>query len=999
MKEVKNMKNGIKIGLVFLVLGILVMSAGLVINGHNANANIVNPNAQQTMPYTVKWAFTAGGSGRPYFLNNLIFVVGSSHTWVYTPQYVQVASLSIGYAPNSEVHLMQLFSLSSSEVMFMYWEQSGMGLPCYYLFNTTTYLLSSEYSVNYNNNYPESGYPYNPQITPMPNGLWVAPYYSLGSQGIIGESFEHYTGKYRNGTYFTEYRTYWLNETSGGITGYEVINPLTNQTSIIPLPCTIHLFNRGYISITRDGNYTPSGFIYPSYMKVNFTPSFVPIFSNVFIINNYTIAIFGQMLSGLTMPSSVPWGDAMYANASYGAYYVIFVNTNTKTSYMEQLPQSTSYIQKAFTSSGNWQNLIYIDNWNGGGDVGIDNILYNEFTNSSAFIYHNYLYILKSSTTIYWVDSINLTTGSITNISFPIEKNIGTSTSSMIINNILYIEGNNNLFAFTIQPNKLVAIFSYPVLAGNVFTIGQNGNNLLLSDSNNNNIYDFAMYATFPVTINVLGVSSNVFWNISINPIASGISGIYINNLNKTIVNSTHFVVNLFPISYDLNISDPTNYVIYSITTYGQGIQMNANPSKYQFKPTVSIPFNITSDPMINVTFVPAENLVTFNSNLNQGSAWLSKYNLQTNVEWQVKVMHGSSPNEYKFYANSLPPSYSNLVNYTLIQNSTTTNMLFYLQNGTYKYSASTISEFIPISTQNFTIAGNTSISVNFEPNYPHAQLASEVSTIPMDSAWIFQSTSYALYNTTITNTIWTIKGPEYYYGTGQEFVAYFNASGTYNLNLTVINNYGLKNWTTYNLTVTAFHKAKMYFEVSKRVGYWTNTSATYIVNVSYSYQLGAMSNLQGIIDGNSYMKIQYVSFSNKSGNFSYEYFATFNPSSYPLENHTVEFMAYTQDGYYNGTAFEAFFGSVNYGKPFNLIDFLGGPANFIMIIIGILGTIIAVAEIKISRTSDVIIESNGRESVLKAKPVKEKLSQRIANRKKAKKSKSQGKSKGGNKK
>jgi len=43
MKEVENMKNGVKIGLVFLVLGILVMSAGIVINGHNSNANIVNP--------------------------------------------------------------------------------------------------------------------------------------------------------------------------------------------------------------------------------------------------------------------------------------------------------------------------------------------------------------------------------------------------------------------------------------------------------------------------------------------------------------------------------------------------------------------------------------------------------------------------------------------------------------------------------------------------------------------------------------------------------------------------------------------------------------------------------------------------------------------------------------------------------------------------------------------------------------------------------------------
>ena len=97
-----------------------------------------------------------------------------------------------------------------------------------------------------------------------------------------------------------------------------------------------------------------------------------------------------------------------------------------------------------------------------------------------------------------------------------------------------------------------------------------------------------------------------------------------------------------------------------------------------------------------------------------------------------------------------------------------------------------------------------------------------------------------------------------------------------------------------------------------------------------------------------------------------------------------------------------AYFGSASYNKPFNLINFLGGPANFIMILLGIIGTIVAVAEIKISRTSDLIIETNGRESVLKAKPVKQSLSQKLANRKKAKMQKKKDKNsqgKGGNRK
>jgi hypothetical protein len=635
------------------------------------------------------------------------------------------------------------------------------------------------------------------------------------------------------------------------------------------------------------------------------------------------------------------------------------------------------------------------------------------------------------------------------------------------------------------------------------------GNDLLISSISTNNIYDFKMNPIYPVTINILG---NIeFWNISINPILS--AGLYANNLNKTIVNSTHFVVNLFPISYYLNISNPSNYVIYSIQTYGKGIQMNANPKLYQFKPNASIKFNITNDPGINITLGPAVNQVNFVSNINKGASWLEKYGLSMNITWQVKVMHGSKPSLNVFYSNILPANYGNLTNYTLIQNSTSQNITFYLQNGTYsyyakilmnninetssfivsgnntiyinfnipyiskvnfisnintnltwlsklglssyvswqikimhgpkpylntfysnslpfnyltltnftliqnttsqnmtfylpngtyQYSTSIINMFMPVPKTNITILGDMNQSLNFKLNYPIPKLATEVSTIPKDTAWVFQSASYGLYNTTIINTVWVIKGPVYYYGTGNELVAYFNVSGTYTLNLTVENNYHLKNSTIYTFKVIAFNPAPMYFKITKAVGYWTNKSATYIVNITYSYKLGAMANLQGIIDGKSYMSIQYVSFTNQSGNYTYEYFATFNPSNYPPDNHTITFIAYTQNGYYNGTSFGAYFGSVNYGKPFNLIDFLGGPANFIMILLGILGTIIAVAEIKISRTSEVIIEAGGRESILKAKPVKESLPQKLSKLSKLKrpKSKTQAKkSKGGNKK
>ncbi|MGC8584847.1 MAG: hypothetical protein ACP5L4_01830 [Thermoplasmata archaeon] len=986
------MKKEIKIGLVFLVLGILILT-GLLFQTNIKNVSVSSNNVQQKMPFSVKYGFTAGVSGSPYFFNNLIFVMGSTNTYVYNSQFIQVAKLSIG-------NPLFLIAPTNSEVFFIY-------KTYYYIFNTTTYILS----VNHTSPFTTSTF-------------------SIGSyfvQPVIQKQQDYVVNIYQfsynfvsGGKNWTAYVTQWVNETPTSVY-FEYYNSITNLYGNISFPTNTPM---DLLQLFHVQNNVWSGNASDYYEVSGLTHSFVPTFTpvigtpidgitNVFVINNYTFAVLGQMVTGISQSQYT-------VTTTNGNYYLDIFNlkNGTSKSIFEpitskmQIPTASSSLSLIINQSAFGYSAKYGETYS---------ILSN---NSFDFVYDNYyfLFISHSSTSVgysfvssdatasgsktyYWFDVFSLNSSNILNISFPLAEYF--KSDSIIVNDTLFWLGEPylnqyNLYAVNIQKNEMINIFSYPVLGGSTFIMGQQGNTLMLSSPTTDDVYDFEMYPTFPVTVNVLGVPSNIYWNISIDPIASGITGYYYNNVNKTIVNSTHFVVDLYPIAYYLNISDPPQYEIYSIQVYGKGIQFNVSSSAYQFKPTASLLFNITNDPTINITFVPAENQVNFNSNLNLGNAWLSEYNLQTNVKWQVRVMHGIKPSMNIFYSNSLPPNESALSNYTLIQNSTNQNMSFYMQNGTYQYEASTIPEFVPIFTTNFTVMGNKNISLNFLPNYPHVQLASEPSQIPIDTAWVFQSTSYVLYNTTITSTVWTIKGPEYYYGTGNQFVAYFNVSGNYQLTLTVTNNYELKNSTTYNFSVLAFHKATIIFLITKRTGYWTNSSATYIVNVSYSSQLGAMSNLQGIIDGNSYMKIQFVYFANKTGNFTYEYFATFDPSNFPPTNHTVQFEAYTVNGYFNGTKFSVFFGSSSYNKPFNLIDFLGGPANFIMILLGILGTIIAIAEIKISRTSEVIIETNGKDSVLKAKPIKQKLSQRLANRKNAKMQKKKDKNsqgKGGKKK
>ncbi|MGC8567617.1 MAG: hypothetical protein ACP5M8_08260, partial [Caldisphaera sp.] len=164
---------------------------------------------------------------------------------------------------------------------------------------------------------------------------------------------------------------------------------------------------------------------------------------------------------------------------------------------------------------------------------------------------------------------------------YPLEKiaqEKGSIQEFLIVNNTIFWDDSlGYIHAIKIINNTMVDIFSAQLLSGSPFQIGYGASgNILLYCPTTKDVYDFELYPQYKLIVNVLGVPSNVYWNISINPVQSLETGYYENNVNKTVVNSTYFTVWLFPISYYLNISDPPQYEIYSIQTYGKGIQMNA---------------------------------------------------------------------------------------------------------------------------------------------------------------------------------------------------------------------------------------------------------------------------------------------------------------------------------------------------------------------------------------------------------------------------------------
>jgi len=191
---------------------------------------------------------------------------------------------------------------------------------------------------------------------------------------------------------------------------------------------------------------------------------------------------------------------------------------------------------------------------------------------------------------------------------------------------------------------------------------------------------------------------------------------------------------------------------------------------------------------------------------------------------------------------------------------------------------------------------------------------------------------------------------------------------GNYTISLTIYNQYGLKNTTSVTTQIIKFTISN---EISMSVslkGVFTNTSADYQIEVKIPKNM-SIASVEALIDNSTSMNIKFVN-SSTTGNYSYYfYLASFNPSSLAYGNHFLNFSAYTTTGQFNYYHFSKTFGSAS-KSSFNLIAFFGGPENFWAMMAALLGVIITVASLKISRSTVVEIPTvrNGKEYVAEAK-------------------------------
>jgi hypothetical protein len=941
-----------KYGKIMVLMAIsLMIISGVAIMG-NGKSNTAQPASapKSNIPFVLKYAFSMAGAGNIFYANGLIFDLiesSSSNTkvYVYKPSGIEVATLNLGE------HFDYGLPISPKEVEFV--TQDGYTKLYYQIFNTTDYILGPVETFAIPS---PSGFLYE-YVTILPNGDIFYPIYnsySLGDFVINGSVYYWHQSAYTPPDW--EYFTYDVVESTSGIIGFGMYNQITNSYDNISLPSTISMIN--FINSTEKYNVAPpNSSDYPSvpYPISSFIPTFDPYF--IFYINSSAVGIFGRQITGMT------FGNQTY-NMTGGNFYTIVLNFNNHhvSIVQENNAQYNPYIPSSqpgsLNSGSSYKFYIHI--------LGQSTMTNTEITNFT-FIYNNYSYIQNGNGII--VLGLNASySNSIYAPVFGNTLNLNTEHNifdPIIINNTLIYASSNTIYAFDFTPHTITNIFQDELMDGAIFYIGQMNNTILISSTSTTSLYDFSLEPEYDLTINIFGISTG--WNVSVNSVGSGFVGIQ-NAINHTQINSNHFIMPVFPIAYYLNVSAPLGYDIYSITASGKGIALTSNTDILtKFYSTV---FNVSSDPTVNITFIPKEFKITFNSNLNQGISWLSHWNLEKNVTWQVRIYHGSDPSAkiiYSSYTNN-----SSLSNYTLIQNSTTENMTFALFNGTYKYSVFSMTKLFITNdvNENLTVSGsNQSIQVLFSGNYPKAVISFVPSKIPLDTAWVISGeNSSGGVGLNITNYSWTITGPANYILSGQSNIIYFNQVGNYTISLTVYNQYGLKNTTT---TTTEIIKFTVSNEISMSVslkGVFTNTSADYQIEVKIPKNM-SIASVEALIDNSTSMNIKFVN-SSTNGNYSfYFYLASFNPSSLPYGNHFLNFSAYTTTGQFNYYHFTKTFGSVS-KSSFNLISFFGGPENFWAMMAAIIGVLITVASLKISRSTVVEIPTvkNGKEYVAEAK-------------------------------
>jgi len=848
--------------------------------------------------------------------------------------------------------------------------------------NGNTYIIFSggEY-FEINSNYVTSLIKFNSSVTVGPYIL-VPEYTFENDQLAIDYSNSSYWYGYisQNITIFAE------------LTAFNIIDPVTGLNASIKLPSPVPQWESMWA-------LQPQGYIPPSSVGVPWTYN-LPLYQGFEDFNGtlYFVTANYEISYSLGATTSVSTGT-IYENYTGVNIYQLYPANNgydnyTSTFYASlfDIPLGTSY------SGQNPLNSEYLNLINYPQSYTIDHYpvirfghvkkLYTSYlsnptpasASNTATAYIQYNLIFYNNNKIYFISAYsrylsysfptNLTpTTFILNNKFGVVSQFTPPYSSSdqypltLLTENIELFSDNILISYAVNPAvSEVYLFNSTTLSLTYsFKIPAVSNSFVAKStwyyvSTSGTLYIIDLPQTINLNVNVFGLPQNIHPSISI--------------FNSSFNSS--FTISILPGTIPLNISVPSGYIIQNISISGPGLSMlNSFLGRYKFASNnVSLSLNLSADPTINITFMPKAYVVSFNSNLNQGISWLTHWNLEKNVTWQIRIYHGSDPSAKIIYSNYI--NNSSLSNYTLIQNSTAENMTFALFNGTYKYSVFSMTKlFITNDTnENLTVSGsNLSVQVLFSSNYPKAVISFVPSKIPLDTAWVIsgQNSSGGV-GLNITNYSWTITGPTNYILSGQSNIVYFNQVGNYTISLTVYNQYGLKNTTTTTTQVIKFTVSNEILVSVSLKGVFTNTSADYQIEVKIPKNM-SIASIEALIDNSTSMNIRFVNAS-ITGNYSYYfYLASFNPSSLQYGNHFLNFSAYTTTGQFNYYHFSKTFGSTSHSS-FNLISFFGGPENFWAMVAALIGVLITVASLKISRSTVVEIPTvkNGKEYVAEAR-------------------------------
>jgi len=943
-----------------LFSGIAIMGNGNGIKNQNASAI----NSQSSVSW---WSGIKGASLKTEYLghtgnfivtNNMVIQLSGSTVYYY--------NLSTGSIINSVTLPPLPPSASITYIGFS---------------NGNTYLIVS------NGEYLEINSNYVTSLVTFKSALTVGPYILVPEYTAENDQLAI---DYSNSSYFDSYMSQNLT-IFAELNGFNVIDPVTGLNASIKLPSPVpqwkslqKIYPKGFIPPTLGLPWAYHLPLYQGFEDLNGTLYFVTVnYLISYSMGATTSLSYGDIYenyTGVSIYQLYPANNGYYNYTS--TFYTSLFNVPLDTYYLTMNPLDTEYlhlinypqsftiyhyppikfspVKKSYTPFLSNPTSASTSN-PGTGYIQYNSIFFNNnkiyFTSAylpyplysfpknltpTTFILNNRFIVLSEFTPPYSLYS-----------QYPLT--LLTKNIELFSDNILISYSMNSAVSevYLFNSTTLSLTYSFKIPAVSNSFVSQS---TWYYVSTSGTLYIINLPQTFNLNVNIFGLPQNIHPSISI--------------FNSSFNSS--FTISILPGTIPLNISVPSGYIIQNISISGPGLSMlNSILGKYKFASNnVSLSLNLSADPTINITFMPKAYVVTFSSNLNQGISWLAHWNLEKNVTWQIRIYHGSDPSAKIIYSDYI--NNSSLSNYTLIQNSSAENMTFALFNGTYKYSVFPMTKLFITNdvNENLTVSGsNLSVQVLFSGNYPKAVISFVPSKIPLDTAWVIsgQNSSGGI-GLNITNYSWTITGPTNYILSGQSNVVYFNQVGNYTISLTVYNQYGLRNTTTLTTQVIKFTVSN---EISISVslkGVFTNSSADYQIEVKIPKNM-SIASVEALIDNSTSMNIKFVNAS-ITGNYSYYfYLASFNPASLAYGNHFLNFSAYTTTGQFNYYHFTKTFGSAS-KSSFNLIAFFGGPENFWAMIAALIGVLITVASLKISRSTVVEIPTvkNGKEYVAEAR-------------------------------